>query len=539
MDALISPDLLRLRPAELALRLRALITANPQPHDIDTITARLLGDVHSGGAHPMVFDIWFPLAVERSPSLLKTVLLDRLSFHVRLAGRVALKRALATDRWREDGWDAAGGTAGLVEAFETVGLREVKKLARVVGRSNPFRDPGKAAAIEELVRLLMPTLLPLPSSEASSSLDTTKRRFLLHELMLLIPACSTTFLGRLFSRQLPKSFQNKRFFQSLARYHPDFMRKVAVRAVAVHESVRLTTLRFCLRDLIYSVEPYKPQHRPSTISATVFGGVLFFIDLVHETEPKDILARPVMHNAIVDTIKLAVRRKTPFSDILTLLEVIISAAEKHASKVSLWDFNPLQVMRFWAIASFLNADVETELDFTRPWELHHPSNPKPEHRDALYALTIRVIKASSGGIGSRFSLHDCVATIFQPNFPPAGRLPIIKAICRYSPGVGIDLDAPLSKQVLSDRLTFDLRTLDQLPYSDAKWLFQCAKSMAGVEEAITSGYVKEPWSRLKHQPLWQREGLVKLRWEAAYNSDDENPLALKCTTNTPTYFLSC
>lgn len=527
MSTPISPyGILSLPPAEIALRLRALA----QQQDVNSLTARFLDDVHSGAVHPTVLRIWIPLAVKRSPSLLKTLLLDRLSFNVRHAGIVALKRALATDRWREDGWDAAGGTAGLVEVFQTVGLAEIKKLVRVVGGSNPFGDPGKAAAIEELVQLLMPTLLPLASPEASS-LDTTKQRFLLQQLFLLIPACSTAFLSRLFSKQLPKSFENKRFFQSLARYHPNFMRRIAVRDVVVHESIRQVTLRFCLRDLIYSVEPYKPQHRSSTISATVSGRIVFFNDLVNQTEPKDILTNREMREGIVNIMKIAVRHKTPFSDILTILEAIISAAEKQTGKVSLDDFNPLQVMRFWALTSFPNVDVETELDFTKPWELRHPSNPRPEHREALYSLVIRTIKASSGDSTGRFVLYDFFTTIFKSNFPPAGRLPTIKAICRYLPGVEIDLDTPLFK-VESKRLIFDLRTLDLLPSSDAKWLLQCVKAIARFEVVPTSMYGARSWSGLNSQPSLYREEPIQL-WEAAHSSDDKNPLALKCMINTP------
>lgn len=319
------------------------------------------------------------------------------------------------------------------------------------------------------------------------------------------------------------------------------MRRIAVREVVVHESVREATLRLCLMDLIHSVEPYKPRHCPSTISATVPSGLSFFIDLVHETEAEDILLS-MMSAGITNVLRLAQRRKAHFSDILILLDVVISAAEKWTGHWSIYHFTPLKVMQFWACAAFPNVDVETELDFTPHWELRRPSNPKPEHQDDLYALMIRIFIASSGHTLSPSMLCTRLAENFgskSPPFPPGGRLPVTQALCRYAYCGGIKVDDPLFAKVLSERVAFDIRTLDLFPYSDANWLFQCIRSATAAGDATLTRHPREQQVKLVQLPSWYQDGFIKLRWEVANGTDDNNALALKCMINYPNSFISC
>jgi hypothetical protein len=530
-EASLSPFvLLRMKQSELALYFRELAAAVPksQPDGIDRITAQLQEYVHSESIPPIVFGIWFPLAERRSPSLIRTALLDRLSCSVRSAGIRALKRALDGSSWKENGWDPVGGAEGLKEVFDMVGVREVKKLVNVLRRCNGARDPAKAAAIEELAQLLMPSLFSFPDFE-DWDMDNTQQRSLLYELGLLVQAGSTSFLTQLLSKPLPETFHIEGLLGCLADSHPDILRGFITGGTKVQESVRKMSLNY-LEKLINSCELYEPQYRSSSISPTAWKGLHFLIDLIHITETSPSLSSPVIRDAAKYTIKLAVRRKVPFSDILALLESAVFAAERRKDGPDLLDFLPREVVLYWALASFPDADVDSRSSAAKRL-LSHPSRPASKYRDDLYNLMIRIIKACSKVDikGSEFCRY--LDGLFTSKFPMRGRLPTIKTLCRYLPGVGIDLDAPsLSEKERLQKWTWDVKTLNQLPFGDAKWLFERATSMTMLQDSITYRYAGSPWS--SDQPKWYQEGLLKVQWEAQSTSGDNNPLALKCRSTT-------
>jgi hypothetical protein len=531
MEASLSPGvLLRMKQSELASYFRELAAAVPksQPDGIDRITAQLQEYVHSETIPPIVFGIWFPVAARRSPSLIRTALLDRLSCSVRFAGITALKRALDGASWKEDGWDPVGGAEGVKEVFDMVGVREVKKLVSVLHSCNGARDPAKAAAIEELAQLLMPSLFSSPDVE-DLDMDSTQQRSLLNELGLLVKACSTSFLIQLLSKSLPESFPIERLLGYLADSHPDILREIITGDIKVQKSVRTKSLNY-LEKLIKSYEPYEAQYHTSSISPSAWKGIHFLIDLIHITETSPSLSSPVIRDTVEYTIKLAVRRKIPFSDILALLESAVFAAERRDDRPDLLDYLPREVVLYWALASFPDADVDSRSAAAKRL-LSHPSRPASKYQDQLWALMIRIIKSCSkvDVKGSAFCKY--LDRLFPSKFPMMGRLPTIQTLCLYLPGVGIDLDAPsLSEKERLKQWTWDVKTLNQLPSSDAKWLFERATSMTVLQDSITYSYAGSPWS--PDQPRWYQEGLLKVQWEAQSTSGDDNPLALKCRSTT-------
>lgn len=526
--------LLHLVPTDLALRLRD-VAAESQPDGIQNITARLLNDIHSGAVQPLVFKIWLPLAVHHIPALVRPALLDKGSYGVRNAGISALKRALDGDRWREDGWDAVGGTQGLAEVFETLCINQVAKLVRVIGKFNRSQDPAKAAAVDDLVRLLMPTLLRSSRATAPSP-DSISRRFLFSELTYLIPGCSTAFLSELFSCPIPESFRKIVLFRGLARLHLDFMRKIAIGEIEVHKSVRQDTLDFCSEDLVLSVEPYQPRNAHSGISQSVSHRIHFLLDVISFEENAGNLHSPAIQKWIGYATRLALRRTTPFSDVLVLLETITSSMERCGTKFDLRGILTMHVVRCWAAASYPTINMKRKVDSTRRRRHRHISKPDPEHGPSLYSLMIRIMRrASDDNMAKDMNIY--LSDLFKPGFPLEARLPFIKTLFRYAPGLGIDLDAAsLSGKDWPHKSKLYIPTLNQLPCDDAKWLSERVTSLAGGKDAIVYKYdqVGRPWHAVTSQPSWCLERHFEVKWEAEGTSGEDNPIAKKCTLEQST-----
>lgn len=523
LDILLAPDILfRLNPRELALRLCDL-TANSEPDGIQTITVRLLDGIYSGSVHPSVFRIWLPIAVGHAPALIRTALLDKLSYNVRAAGISALKRALASHRWREDGWDAVGGTQGLVEVVEAIGVKQVGKLVRVIGKFNHSNDPAKAACVDELVRLLMPTLIP-SSGSAIPSPDSTGRHFLFCELVHLIPGCSRNLLQELFPNELllePR--QLKSLFRRLTKYHLSLLRQIATKEIKVHKSVRDYTFQHCSKDLIISVEPYAPVYSHTGISPTVPSGVIFLLDLVFSKHLREILVT-VITKLFDLAASLVARRRTPVRDVLILFETIIRLYEKSDCEFSLPDDAPFQVVRYWAAVSFPRSDLKSSSSSTVAGEPLPASKTGPELAPAFTSLLIRLIKRSEidGRHYPCWAISDYFVRVFQ-SIPSKAKLPFIKIIYSHLPSIGINLEATSVPEKQLPKLAVCCRVLQTLPCEDAKWLFEHVTSIAGGQNTPRCHHAVSP---LKS---WCREDLLRVHWEANEKSGDDNPIAEKCT----------
>ena len=533
-EAQLAPEVvLHLRFPELASHFRSLIeAAETAQHDgIIELHRHLLAHVHSGVVPPVVLSIWLPLVLRHDPDLLRPVLLDQQSQRVRKAGLKALKHALRGKQWKENGWDAVGGAKGIEEIFQVSGVQDVRDLAKVIGTSNTSKDPVKATAIDELIQLMLPALLPA-SSGSQEAQDQSQRRPLLPELVLLVQGCSSDFLARCLVNRLCPSNLRDGVIGKLGRAHQELLRNIALGFTTVDAKVREMVLDDCLSDLVLSTAPWKRKHTLPAMSAALPPGTSFFMDLIHEIgvnpPPIDRLPKRVLLGHVADIVKRSVRYKVPFRDILVLLELGISTAEtRNGNSAALSSSLPLSLMQFWAYAMGIP-------NTTSQRKLSHVSRPKVEHRELLESLLVRILRAIPEHDVRPSTLNhqlDNIFSSFDPEFPRDAYLPLIKLLCRHLAGVCIDLDLSKPSEKERRHLTWDVAVLDILPCRDAMWLFDRATSVRPVEEAITRTHAERPWRDLSGGLEAYTGRLLKVKWEAESGPQWErtNFLARKCT----------
>lgn len=548
LEAKLAPDvLLRLQNPELASHFSSLLEAASisQQDTVTTLHNHILTQVHNGAIPPGIFTVWLPLVLRHDSSLLRPVLLDEESRGVRYAGIKALKRALTGKQWKENGWGAVGGTNGLREVFEVFGVWESRELARVVGASNGTKSPEKAAPIDELIQLMMPSLLPTSDSDPQTSDQQIHWRPLLPELVLLVQGCSSEFLAKCLSNPNFPSHLTERVVCRLGHNHQDLLRMIAMGSTVVNSQVRELVLRSCLSDLITSDVPWKPEHLLPAVSPNVPSGMRFFLDLIYETRinppPAGCLPKNVLLGHLITTMELATRRKVSFRDILVLLELGISVADTRiGGSVDLGDPLLNTLIHYWALAAFPNANPHKYLDISpalRGRQLAHPSRPRPEHRDSLEALLIQVVKAipehQARPSTLTRTLYRNLISRFKPEFPAAAKLPLIKLLCRHLPEICIDLDSEEPSENERLHLTWDIEVLNALPCHDAQWLFERAVSIRPVEQVITATI--SPWNKLLNaEKVVYFAQLLNVKWAAESEpvGGKTNPMTRKCTFST-------
>lgn len=543
LEAQFAPNtLLRLQNSELASHFSSLIEYTvSQQGSVIAVHNHILNQVHDGAIPPFIFGLWLPLFLRHEPSMLRSVLLDTESRGVRDAGMKVMKRSLKGKQWKEEAWGAAGGTEGLKQIFETFGVWESRELARIIGASNATKDPEKAAAIDELIQLLMPSLLQTSDPDSESSDQHSQTRPLLHELLLLAQGCTSEFLAKCLSNPRFPSHLTDRVVCKLGHQHRDLLRMIAIGSTAVSSKVRELVLRSCLPDLITSTVPWKPEHILPAVSPGVPPGMRFLLDLIYETRTNapsgGCLSKNVLLGHVITTVDLAVRRKVLFRDILVLLELGLSVADTRAGcSIGLGDQLLIRLVHYWAVAAFPNSEPHIELDISfiaRKRQLAHPSRPKPEHRDSLEALLIQVVKAVPEYKIRCSTLDQALRTLMlqrlQEDFPSAAKLPLIKILCRHLPNICVDLDLAVPSENERLHLRWDIEVLGSLPCPDAKWLFERAVSMRPVEQVITSS--TSPWSSLLNV---DKAVYVAQLWDIKWQAESEpigertNPMARKC-----------
>lgn len=554
IDVLLSPQTaLNLTTTQFALRIRDTAAAC-QLEEIRDINARFLEDIHSGALPSSFFRIWLPVAARRVPSLIRTALLDRTSNGIRHAGIITLKRVLSSKRWREDGWDAVGGARGLVEVFESISREQVRSLVLAIRQCNRSQDSSKAAEVDKLVHLLMPTLW---ISEPSNC-DSTRQRFLFGELAPLLPVCSTGLLLKLFFKQLPGSFDRYSLFHGLTRSNLDLMRRIAAGTVAVHQDIRLDTIKYCAKTLIVSTKPYESQNSHSGISPEAPSGVLLCLDMI--TSKLDIPSdrkSGVFRESIWQATKLAVHRKTHPKDIFTLLEIITSLTETWGGEFMVGDayHRPkdtfhINVMRYLIVASFskdndvaLSASKQNE---NRPLTLQSSSKRRSAleylltritgRKPDVESLLIRIIRLSTP-LSRLSSYSTYTKALFERDIPLEARLPFIKALFRYQRGIGIDLEEKsLSEEMCPKNFRVHVEILFLLPPDDAMWLFDRIQLIRGTDNVFEFVSRHTIIPRLNYDTRSREfEQLLKIRLEAEGASNAGKGRAEKCKSIRPNY----
>jgi hypothetical protein len=180
-----SLNLIRLRnlhPRELAIEFRQFILS----YSDSTISAQLLAKLEQGSVPAPVVCIW--LSACNSAVALGHALFQSHSVLVR---RYAIKRigeALRKAQWRNI-WDYLGGVEGLLSVFAHLSVRDVKLLARAIGRCSTGQpDEEKQRQVTELLCGLLGPLYP------DALYKTRDERPLRCHYAKLVPACSPDFI---------------------------------------------------------------------------------------------------------------------------------------------------------------------------------------------------------------------------------------------------------------------------------------------------------------------------------------------------------
>ncbi|PGH28138.1 hypothetical protein AJ80_00028 [Polytolypa hystricis UAMH7299] len=536
--------LLSLKPRELVAHLRDLATT---PQQFDAISSQLLRSVYNGSIPPVIFNEWLPQALRHSPGLIRQLLLDRHSRYVRRAAIKALQRMMTRERCRKHVCDAIGGLEGLKEIFNTGGIREARELSKVIGQRRDIWESGGQSLIDDLMLALIPSIIPAVD-KADSPRDESLKRPLLEDLMPLFGACSESFIAKLLSRPLPESLDTSVTLRRLSKSHADFLRKLAAgRIESLRESdARVQVLKSCLHELISSTALYQPEDTPMEVLPLEPPPMLFLKDLLSCVIAKG----PLMENISTQTIlqhvegvaKYAARRRTPFNNILVLLQLGLSAAQtqERMSRGTLRNVRFLVlVAKLWSVAAFPEDYLDISiLPAARQRKLRHPSRPRPDHHNALEEMLLSIIRSTPEKLVRESTLHKELdllhaSLLTSRDFAPSAQLPFIKLLCRHLPGVSIDLDDTL---VINDQrmraITWRYKLLNTLPVCDAEWLFDIVTNVTGAENPITydSDY---SWPRQGEEDLtWYCEGLMKVQWASEDpKNDGQSEIAAKLLQN--------
>lgn len=510
---------------QLALRLRDG-AAECDADGIRTITSQLLNDIHEGAIPSEIFRIWLPLTAQQVPSLIGVALLDKVSNGVRESGIEAFRKGMSRDTWREDTWDAVGGTQGLVNIFQSISIVHVQKLSRAIGESNYSKDPTKTSKIEELAQILIPTLSP-PS-------ETARARFLFREFAALIPACSRDFVAGFLSQKLPDPRLKKTILVGLTHYHVDLAREIILGEAEVPKEIRKELTRLSLKRLIFSIESYQSKVSHFDLSANVCGGIYFFLDVIKSEDDKDVPTQDKLNLSwdLIHAITRSVtRHKISLRDQLAIFDSIISWIEiktngsnpGKCASISWSNFTWQHLLRCWAATMF------GEVGVTRGPKAYPiaTSESDLELGTLFQGLVIRIAKLSA--LAKSAPGMRCLPHMLPTKFPCDARLPLIKILIQHQPDVSIDLDIePPSARRWPQGVRLDVRTLFKLPAEDAKWLFERLIASDGLDIIETRHWrvFIQDWTSKPIHPT-DFEALLRLKWATEESPNNGELLAEK------------
>ncbi|KAK2792636.1 hypothetical protein FQN52_003141 [Onygenales sp. PD_12] len=531
MHKQLTPEvLLPKHPRELHSYLRGLDAPTATDRN-EAITIRLLDLVHRGAIPPLIFEIWLPNVVQSSPHILKLALLDPVSRDVRRVAVNTLIQSLRTEKSRADVWEALGGSDGLIEIFNAVGVQTATYLAKKLRKCSLSRDRVIAKGIERVIQSLIPTLQVSPRQGESSPTHRSTGPPLVKELLPLIQSCSEEFIIWCLSQpSLPQKFSATDLIPRLASSHLGLLRKIAVGTVQVRNEVREELLRSRLPDFISSYAPYESQFEIAVGSSKIPPGMRFFFDLLHSVDGNKISNVQFPNHDILkyagEVLDKAEQKKVDFSYILSYMKLVLSRCQMDSRKD--WHLFPAKVVRLWAIAVCSERSIPTDVS-PSAWNqfFSHPSHPKAENRDVLQDMVVGIVKKIPAQVISSPDLDKFIYDKFKLSFNTklicAAKLPLIKILTRNLRGVHVDLDSPSATKKDWGGLTWGVGLLAQLPSADARWLFERAASVDPSKRIITG-----PGCNAGHLGLncyaddldWLREGALRVRWEAEDGSND-------------------
>lgn len=468
-------------PKEAAEYFRSLLPEDVSETQVFEANRYLLKCVHNGAITPKIFSIWLFNAHPKYPGVLQSALRDEASRGVRQAGMNVLKCALRTDQWREKGWDAVGGTAGLKEIFEKLSVQEAKGLARAIGACSDTSDASKSQAVDELLHLLIPNFFN--SSSTGTRPDGSRQLLRVKDLVALFNVSSDATVVELFATDWSDEFIDH-LMRHLVDSHMPLLRRIAVGSVPAYPPMRRRLLNSHLSAILTSYESYESKSfRGGQASIPAIDITL---DLIDSTRGESEKAREVHWDTrilcIDKTLSVAQRLKVPFDEILAFLEQVLPALGHSERKLHEW--RPLihALVKFWAMAAFPEEYLESFSDAAaeRHRERLHPSRPQKAHKDSLETMLRTIF-----GTIQKTELGSCLRLVLPKTMAQA-RLPLLKIICKHMRGLEIDLDQPTPSKDEEQLLPWDSSFFLSLPGEDARWLFERAAQLSPAKCLTTS-----------------------------------------------------
>ncbi|KAF3904848.1 hypothetical protein ABW20_dc0105631 [Dactylellina cionopaga] len=210
--ALLDHNILRSsHPGEVAQYLRRSCTESSE----EVITEQLLATVESGSLPPHIFGIW----LSSSPYALGPALKQNFSVRLRVYGIKRLGKSLLSSKWKET-WEGLGGTEGLIQLFCEFSVPDIQNACILIALSAKGKDLyEKREKFTELLRALLHQNLEIINPD-QRSLSKYYRR--------LVRGCTSEFIIELDEQILKPEWGVRRVI--LAKYHPDTLRKIVLRA---------------------------------------------------------------------------------------------------------------------------------------------------------------------------------------------------------------------------------------------------------------------------------------------------------------------
>ncbi|KFX98973.1 hypothetical protein V490_02022 [Pseudogymnoascus sp. VKM F-3557] len=521
IEASLQPGLiLRMSPADFVSHLRAVVASAPAgKHDatVAGITSQLQSHVHSNAIPPILFTLWLPMALPVLPQLLKDVLGDNDSNGVRKAGRQELHRAHKKRNWSENGWEALGGIEGIRSLFNNLSASDTYPLVMAIAASARSRGPAGDEAVDYLLAAL---------TDENSGM----RQLELNDVARLLLSCSTPFVIKWLQKKPLPSFPLQMVFKSLVANRLDLARNIATGAVKVHPKIRSYLVANLPPKLMWSPVPYKPKYTPVELSPKSLPGTHFCVDLLHSFQDEQMLKAGLSTTSILSLVKIAeehaIRHKTPFDDILSLLQVGLATATIQVEKLEFDLSSPrsiprlVELLHYWSIAKYPDYIPNCSINHQKyPLAApSHPSRPNAKHQAALEKLIVHIIKSVPERYIPTSQISSSISRLFEQlpiqKFAPAAKLPLIKLIYRHISTVQVDLDSPNLTIEEFQRINLDSLIMTTIPSSDSKWLFGRLPDVTAAETLIYFGTTSSQWGRIDADtPWWYTYGQLKMTWE--------------------------
>ncbi|OBT51146.1 hypothetical protein VE04_09451 [Pseudogymnoascus sp. 24MN13] len=513
IEASLQPGLiLRMSPADFASHLRALVASAPADQGdatVAAITSQLQSHVHSNAIPPMLFSIWLPMALAHLPQLLGDVLGDKESSGMRKAGTRQLRRIRRGRNWSENEWKALGGIEGVRSLFNNLSVSDVRPLVMAISVGARTRGAAGDEAVDHIL-------------EALTDGSCEVQRLELNDIASLLVSCSTPFVTKWLSKKPLTSFPLSALFKWLVRSRPDLARNIATGAAKVHPKVRSSLVTNPPAGLIWSPAPYKPKYTPVELSPKSPPGMRFCFDLLHSLRTEPMSKTGPSAQDILKFVQIAenqaIRHKTPFDDILSLVQVGLDVAELHVEKLELklTDLRLVVLIYYWSMAKYPDYIPDCSINHKKGSlsAASHPSRPNAKHQADLETLIVHIIKSAIPYSNVYYMIHELFELLPKKSFAPTAGLPLLKLLYCHIPTVRVDLDSPHLNDEEWRRIDLDAAILTKLPSSDSKWLFGRRPNLLGAGSLITFHKRGSPWTSVDtDSPWWFKHGLLKIMWE--------------------------